>query len=378
VRLYISCRVAALGTAADEFTRILCIAFVFLRKKSERRDMIFTLREFLGVLEPVDTYRLFRYTDETFKEKRCYAQVPLKKKNGRLRILQVPNRKLKRLQRELLHYFLNAQISPCAAAYVKGRTLLNHALHHTDSRMMVKLDIENFFGSITFPKVLHAADKALERSLLVGPARKNQNPENLSTGNYNDEVSWFIAKACTLNGVLPQGAPTSPMLSNMVFFPLDKIIASYCSEHKIRYTRYSDDMIFSGDFHPSGLIAFIRKLLVRNGFVLNEDKIVIAGSGRQQKVTGVVVNQRPQADRKYRREIRQEIHYIGKYGLEEHFCRKGLLQEADNKMAQMVKELQKLIGKIVFVLQIDPENKEFQEYKEISINLLNQIPVIWN
>ncbi len=340
--------------------------------------MVSTLREFLESLEPVEAYRLFRYTDEVYKEKRCYDQVVLEKRNGGYRVLQVPDKKLKQLQRELTLYFLNAPISPCAIAYVKGRTLLDNAQPHMESRIIVKLDIENFFGSITFPKVYNAVDKALELSPQVGPGRKKPAPEKASGVKYNGDVSWFITKACTLNGVLPQGAPTSPMLSNMVFFPLDQIISSYCSKHKIRYTRYSDDMIFSGDFQPFGLIAFIRKLLAKNGFVLNEDKIVIAGSGRQQKVTGVVVNRRPQADRRYRREIRQDIHYIGRFGLEEHFRRKGLLQGDNDKMAQMVKELQKLIGRIVFVLQIDPGNKEFRNYKEISISLLNHIPVIWN
>lgn len=339
--------------------------------------MICTLRDFLESLEPVDSYRLFRYTDERYKVGRCYTQVPLKKKQGGVRILQVPNRKVKQLQRELLRYFQYAEISPCAAAYVKGRTLLEHALQHTNSRMIVKLDIENFFGSITSLKVFHAVDSALKRSQLVGPNGMLPEQEHFKAKNYNSEVSWFITKVCTLNEALPQGAPTSPMLSNMVFFPLDKIISAYCSKHQIRYTRYSDDMIFSGDFQPSGLISFVRKLMRRDGYILNEDKIVIAGNGRQQKITGVVVNQRPQTDRKYRREIRQDIYYIGKYGLEEHLKRKGLLLNDIDKMAQLVKELQKLIGRIVFVLQIDPENKEFQNYKEISISLLNRVPMIW-
>ena len=125
------------------------------------------------------------------------------------------------------------------------------------------------------------------------------------------------------------------------------------------------------------MILFIKRLLAQNGFILNEDKIVIAGDGRQKKVTGVVVNQHPQTDRKYRREIRQDIYYIGKYGLEEHLQRKGLLLNDIDKTVQLVKELQKLIGRIVFVLQIDPENKEFQNYKELGIDLLNRVPLIW-
>lgn len=346
--------------------------------------MIYTLREFLESLEPVDTYRLFRYTDETYKEEKCYKQVPLRKKNGGIRILEVPDQGMKGLQRKLLRFFQHAEISPCAAAYVKGKTLREHAMYHTDSKILVKLDIKDFFGSVTFPKVFCAVDEALKRSPLAGPDERFHPDEAASdqerAGNryYNGQVSWFIARACTLNGALPQGAPTSPMLSNMVLLPIDKIISDYCKKNRIRYTRYSDDMIFSGDFQPDRLISFVGKLLARNGFTLNEDKIVIAGNGRQQKITGVVVNQRPQADRKYRREIRQDIYYIGRYGLEEHLRRKGLLAENGDQTAQMVKELQKLIGRIVFVLQIDPGNKEFQNYKELSVSLLGRVPMIWN
>lgn len=352
-----------------------------------------TLREFLGSIKPKHTYLLFRYTDEAYKLRRCYRPVLLKKKNGGVRILQVPDEKLKRLQRQLLTYLQHAEISSCAAAYVKGRGLAEHAHYHAERSMLLKLDIEDFFGSITFTKVLLAVKEALKRSPLVGEEQRS-------------EIGWFIAKACTLDGVLPQGAPTSPTLSNMVFLQLDQMISSYCVPRGIRYTRYSDDLFFSGDFRPSEIIPFIRKLLLKNGYTLNEKKIVAAGRGSKKLVTGVVVNQRPQVDRSYRREIRQSIYFIGKFGLEEHLQRKGLLGEdlpteemrseemeseavwtAGNeavgreytvRRAKMARELQRLIGRIVFVLQIDPQNREFQEYKQFCIGLLNQLPILFN
>ncbi|WP_419823701.1 reverse transcriptase family protein [Anoxybacterium hadale] len=344
-----------------------------------------TLREFLESIKSKHTYLLFRYTDEAYKLRRCYRPVILKKKNGGFRVLQVPDENLKRLQRQLLTYLQHAEISPCAAAYVKGRGLSEHAHYHAGRSMLLKLDIEDFFGSISFSKVLFAVKEALKRSPLVGQEQRS-------------EIGWFIAKACTLDGVLPQGAPTSPILSNMVFLHLDQEINSYCIQRGIHYTRYSDDLFFSGDFRPSEIIPLIRKLLRRNGYTLNENKIVAAGRGSKKLVTGVVVNQRPQADRSYRREIRQSIYYIGKFGLEEHLKRKGLLDEgmqpedmrseaAGNEdfgredviiRAQMVKELQRLIGRIVFVLQIDPQNREFQDYKKFCIGLLNRLPVIFN
>ena len=325
--------------------------------------MITKLREFLTALQPKNSYHLFRYTDEAYKLKNCYHPVILQKKNGGMRILQVPDERLKRLQRKLLAYLEYAEISPCAAAYVKGRSLVDHARVHQERNVLVKLDLEDFFGSIHFSKVFAAVDDTLKRSPVFSM-------------DHSRNISWFIAKACTLEGVLPQGAPTSPVLSNMVFLPLDNIIHDYCSLRGIGYTRYSDDLFFSGDFQPAELIRFIRRLLLKNGYLLNENKIVVAGRGRKKQVTGIVVNQHPQVDRNYRREIRQSIYYIGKYGLEEHLIKRGLIQADSDKTYQMGRELQRLIGRIAFVLQIDPNNKEFQEYKELTTSLFNRLPLL--
>lgn len=345
--------------------------------------MISTLRDFLTLIKPNHSYTLFRYTDEAYKSNRSYRPVVLQKRNGGMRILQVPDQRLKHLQRQILTYLQHAEISSSAAAYVKGRSIPDHAWHHVGNKVLVKLDIADFFGSISFYKVLHAVDEALKRSPVFSE-------------RYSSEIVWFITKACTLNGSLPQGAPTSPILSNMVFLPLDQIIESYCLKRGIHYTRYSDDMFFSGDFQPSIIIGFIKKLLVKNGYTLNEKKIVVAGGGKRQAVTGVVVNKRSQAERSYRREIRQSIYYIGKFGLEEHMLRKGLISKNEDGIhlismnedgsalipknedpgAQMVTELQRLIGRIGFVLQIDPNNREFQEYKQICVGLLSDLPAL--
>ena len=337
--------------------------------------MITDLNEFLDCLQPVDSFRLFRYTEEE-RKKKYYHPVPLRKRNGGVRFLQVPARHLKQVQRKLLPYFQYAEISTCAAAYVKGKAILDYAQQHTGSKLIVKLDIEDFFGSTDFPKIFRAVDNALKRS----PEFGSQSFDSSGKQYYNSKISWFIASLCTLDGVLPQGAPTSPVLSNMALYPLDQIINTYCIKRGIKYSRYSDDMTFSGNFNPAGLIDFVRNLLLNNGYFLNESKTVIAGSGRQQKITGVVVNQKPQAERNYRRKIRQDIYFIGKFGLEEHLRNKGffLQEEPDAVRMVMVKEMQKLIGRIAFVLQIDPYNKEFLEYKEVCIHLLNQLPVIWN
>ncbi|PAE09674.1 reverse transcriptase, partial [Niallia circulans] len=87
---------------------------------------------------------------------------------------------------------------------------------------------------------------------------------------YTKAVSTILANICTLNDSLPQGASTSPALSNLIFIDIDKKISKYCMKNKIRYTRYADDLTFSGDFETGKLIKYIRNTLSANGFTINE------------------------------------------------------------------------------------------------------------
>lgn len=336
--------------------------------------MIYNFKDFHKFLNQPNSYSLFVYADEAYKKSKGYRTIYITKRNGSQRVLQAPSQKLKWIQRQLLLFFEYGQISSHASAYKKDCCIVDNASPHVKQKTIVKLDIENFFGSISFPQVFHAIDLALSASPLVGKFTGLQKSDSASSllekrnfQNYNSELSWYFTKLCTLGGSLPQGAPTSPIISNMVFFPMDCIIASYCHKHHINYTRYSDDMTFSGDFPPAGLIFFVRKLLLEKGFRLNDDKTTILGSGRRHSVTGVVVNERTQAHRSYRRKIRQEMYFIGKYGVMEHMQHCLAAQDP-------IKKLQRLMGQINYVLQLDPQNREFMEYKKDCLHLLELIP----
>ncbi|MEG1585099.1 MAG: reverse transcriptase family protein, partial [Anaerovorax sp.] len=317
--------------------------------------MIETLRDFseqLGAMKKIDDphpsnrryYYLLRFGTGGFVKRTSYTEVSIPKKNGETRRLHVPGYRLKYLQRYLLSFFSYGQISQHAFAYIKGTSLLHHAKKHKNSPMLVKLDIENFFDSISFGQVFYAIHQALSHCPQVSPN--------------HTALSYHFTQFCTLEGSLPQGAPTSPMLSNLVFFHIDEALSAYCKARNITYTRYCDDLIFSGDFHPAGLIGFARRLLLKNGFTLHEKKTVIAGKGRQQKVTGILVNTRPQADKAYRRKIRQELYFIGKYGIDNHLDFLKRTAAIDQGYTE-ISYLQSLLGRICFVLQIDPANKEF-------------------
>jgi Retron-type reverse transcriptase len=301
-------------------------------------------------------YQLVRFSRDGYR-RNCYTLRRLPKKSGGTRLICEPSLPLKRIQRGILP-LLSGGESAYAVAYTEGKSIRDNALPHLGQPLVVKLDIRDFFGSIRFSQVFRAIDRALESSPLVGHHYLNADDRAcVENKNHNSILSFYFARFCTLDGALPQGAPTSPLLSNLVLAPVDEIIGEYCEKRRIAYTRYSDDMTFSGAFNPLSLIDFVRHILSTNGFELNSRKTKILGRGFRRKITGVVVNEKLQAAREYRRKIRQEMHYIQKYGLEDHLGHKGAKMASGEYRNQ-------LLGRIGFVLQLSPENLEFRQYKK--------------
>ena len=137
----------------------------------------------------------------------------------------------------------------------------------------------------------------------------------------------------------------------------DNTIGEYCEQNNISYTRYSDDMTFSGDFNPRKLITIVRKELYKLGLKINNKKIHVINNSQQQNVTGIIVNKKIQVSSSYRNKIRQIIYYIKKYGLKDHLNRINY-QESPSTY------INSLYGKTLYVLSIDKTNKEFINYKE--------------
>ena len=236
-------------------------------------------------------------------------------------------------------------VSSVAKAFIPGKNLRENARFHRRQNVVVALDLHDFFGSIKSMRVF-----MLFRDL-----------------GYNKPVSMMLTKLCTLKNSLPQGAPTSPMLSNLVFYELDKKIFRYCQARNIRYTRYADDMTFSGDsFSVSHLIAYVKMLVETKRFKLNDEKTNVMRKGCCQKVTGVVVNDKLQVSKSYRDKVRQEVYYCIKFGVANHM-RKITLPDW---ITTPIIYLHHLLGKVNFVLQINPTDKKFLEYRNSLRDLL--------
>jgi RNA-directed DNA polymerase len=226
-----------------------------------------------------------------------YRHYQIPKKNGHFRKISEPLPSLKDIQKWiLLEILYKHEVSRYAKAYVKNRNLKSNAIYHQNKEAVLTIDIIDFFGSI----------KGEDVYILF---------KNIG---YNAEVSNILTKICTLNNSLPQGAPTSPCLSNLIAINMDKQISSFCKERKINFTRYSDDLTFSGNKNIGGIIPYIEQILNNNGFRINQDKLRTRRKNESQEVTGIVVNKKLQAPKYTRKKFRQSVYYIKQHGLENH------------------------------------------------------------
>ena len=201
-----------------------------------------------------------------------YRKAKLPKKSGGYRNLSVPDEVLKSIQKRITDVLLiHMPVSRYAKAYRFGSSTLRNAKHHVGKQVVLKLDILHFFDSIRYSAV-----------------KDNVFPEEI----YAEPLRILLTMLCYHKDALPQGAPSSPAITNIILYEFDEQIGQLCRERNIAYTRYCDDMTFSGDFEPVEVIRLVRLELKKMGFLLNEQKTRIQHPSQQKTVTGIVVNEK--------------------------------------------------------------------------------------
>ncbi|MBE6606057.1 MAG: RNA-directed DNA polymerase [Ruminococcaceae bacterium] len=265
-----------------------------------------------------------------------YHKAKILKKTGEYRELSVPDDFLKSIQKRIVEKLLvYEEVSPYATAYRYSTSIIKNARVHLHNNTILKLDIRHFFDHIIYPVV---KEKAFPKE------------------KYSEENRILLSLLCLYHDALPQGAPTSPIISNIIMKDFDNTVGAWCKSKKIRYTRYCDDMTFSGDFNIREVISFIKRELGKMGFYLNDAKTVVARSGQKQIVTGIVVNDKLNTPLLYRKKLRQELYYCKKFGIASHLRQKSIdMSEREYIL--------KLLGRVNFVLSVGQTNKEMQEYK---------------
>lgn len=239
-----------------------------------------------------------------------YHEFNISKASGKNRLITAPDRRLKIIQQKIAP-LLNKlyRVRNPVHGFVPSRSVKTNAEAHGGRRFIVNIDLEDFFGAITEKRVI---------GLLV------------SLG-VDKRVSEIVARLCCRSGQLPQGAPTSPVLSNMICYRLDTDLMQVAEASRCIYTRYADDITFSshqppsplfdgvlpavGRFSPDLLASNLRTAITTNGFVVNADKAHYADRNSRRMVTGVKINAGLNVDRRYIRQIRAVLHSIERTGL---------------------------------------------------------------
>lgn len=244
-----------------------------------------------------------------------YVQFLVPKKSGGERMLSAPQKQLAAAQRWILDNIVGRLPAHDAAhGFVKGRSIVTNARPHVGTACLVNCDLTDFFPSITVHRVIglfkqigYSAAVATILALLVTecPRRKV-----LFHGK-----PWWVA---TGPRGLPQGACTSPAISNLVARRMDSRLAGIAKKLGWTYTRYADDLTFSTRQRPEKvgyLLARVRHITADESFAVNEKKTRVLKPAARQSVTGVVVNARPAVSRKERRRMRAILHNASKIGL---------------------------------------------------------------
>ena len=270
-----------------------------------------------------------------------YRNIFIPKHDGSKRKLSIPDLILKRVQRSIADNILaDYPISRYAMAYTKGSSVQKNASLHVGKQKILKLDIDGFFDHITYSKVKDCV---------------------FLKENYSEPIRILLTMLCYYKESLPQGAPTSPAITNIIMYDFDEKIGKYCEENNISYTRYCDDITFSaGDFEEKAVIFVVKDELRKLGLFLKSRKTAVIPNTKRQTVTGIVVNEKIGLTKEYKNKIRQEIYYIKKYGID-HLRKIG----EPNKQQYF----NSLKGRVAFVLQTIPDDVEFLGYKEFLKNV---------
>ena len=232
------------------------------------------------------------------------------KANGGARLIEEPKPQLKRFQRKILHHILEA-IPPHEAAhgFRRHHSVLTHAAAHAAQAAVVRFDLEAFFASVAagrvfglfrtagYPEPVAHALTALVTNVVPRAvwraAPRPDDPRNLAA---HHRLGRHLATPH-----LPQGAPTSPAVANLVAFGLDRRLAGLAEATGATYSRYADDITFSGPHrlwrHTPQLARLVATIVAEEGFRLNDDKTSRRAAGERQLVTGLVVNARPNVRR---------------------------------------------------------------------------------
>lgn len=281
-----------------------------------------------------------------------YDEFRIKKKNGGYRYISSSNGDLFKIQYWLkIHVLDKLKFDDNLTSYQKGKSIFDNAKTHTAKELVIKLDLENYFESVTQDKVF-----GIFRFL-----------------GYNTAVAISMASACCINKVarnekryntysfacLPQGASTSPTLSNLAAIRIDLRISSFLKKKSYSYSRYADDLTLSGEIKNKPSLKVLDQIISSEGFILNRNKTRYINRSNRQIVTGLSVNEKVSIPKKFRKKIHTHLHncvmFGPDYNLEKIHSRKLNYREW-------------LLGNIIYIISLHPHEGRLMKEKFTKIN----------
>ncbi|PGC78808.1 retron Ec67 family RNA-directed DNA polymerase/endonuclease, partial [Bacillus toyonensis] len=295
------------------------------------------LSDFLKIPTSKLTYVLYKK-----KTSNLYTSFEIPKKNGGIRHIKAPLKDLKEIQKRLALSLWTHQkyiwkengINPnISHAFQKEKSIITNAQIHRNKRFVLNIDLENFFDSFHFGRVKGFFEKNKHFLLPQG-------------------VATIIAQLTCYEGNLPQGAPSSPIITNLICNILDMKLLKISKKYKLNYTRYADDLTFStnskqflvqqSDFHEE-----ISKIIEKAGFKINEKKTRLQFRDSKQEVTGLIVNKKINVDRNYYKATRSMAHSLYTTGTFQIDGETGTINQLE--------------GRFTFINQLDQYNNKINK-----------------
>ena len=357
------------GIASTSPTWRFTMKLRLARSETELRDLFWQLKSpkdvaaLLEIPYPVLVFNVFKLPSG-----RKYTSFLIPKKTGGHRQIRAPISNIKIMQQKL-NSVLQLVFRPksCVHGFIIRRSIVSNAKRHTNKRYVLNVDLKDFFPSVNFARVF-GMFKAYPY-------------------HFHPNVATVLARICCDEFDFPQGAPTSPIISNMICAKMDSQLKQLAQEVKCWYSRYGDDLTFSTskDTFPSELATSgptgakvggrLEGIIAGNHFEINKSKVRIQEFTERQVVTGLIVNRGVNVSRAYIRQIRAMLHAWHRYGLEnahrEHLTRFRKKHQGPFMSEPRFENV--LRGKIEFLGMVrGSEDSSYQRYLS-EFNVLNEL-----
>ncbi len=372
-------------------------------KMHSREDLLHLLNEVKPLIYgekavPFELKQLTWYANSKLSGKR-YTEFKIKKKSGAQRSIHSPVKGLKAIQRTLA-YVLHCVYEPHKAAmgFVRARSIVDNAQLHAGNNYVYNIDLKDFFPSIDQARVW--------KTLQLKPFNLNNELNSKLTRVNKKQVSSRLDIANTIaslcctemeverkietgewekveRNVLPQGAPTSPVLTNIICQRLDYLLSAVAKRFGLKYSRYADDITFSSMhnvYQQDGeFLKELHRIIAEQGFHIKESKTRLQKDGYRKEVTGLLVNEKVNVQQRYIKELRMWLYFWESYGyerasgffLQQYIVDKGHVKNGKPDMTNVI------AGKLDYLKMVKgADNELYHKLKKRFDNLIGKFDLI--